>query len=60
MDLEIDNCPFCGGPAEIRQTGKNKMQIRCTSCLVGKQQKVLRMSLEWLREALIKDWNKRV
>jgi len=27
-------CPFCGGKAEIKQTGRLKLKLRCTSCLI--------------------------
>lgn len=53
-------CPFCGGEAEIKQTGKNKMRIGCTSCLMGLEQKVLRKTIEWLQMTLIKSWNNRI
>lgn len=53
-------CPFCGGKAEIKQTGKVKMRIRCEKCFIGIEQKVLRFTLEWLRKTLIKSWNKRI
>lgn len=56
----LKNCPFCGGEPELKQTGKNKMQIRCTKCHMGLQQKVLRLSMDWLQETLRESWNKRV
>lgn len=52
-------CPFCGHEAEVEQTGLKKMRIRCKECHIGLEQKVLRFSLEWLKERLIKSWNKR-
>ncbi len=59
-EADIKPCPFCGGKAELTQTGHNKAKIRCVSCLVGIEQKVLRYSLDWLKSKLIEDWNKRV
>lgn len=53
-------CPFCGGQAEIKQTGKSKMKIFCKSCHFGLQQRVLRLSMEWLEKTLRNSWNMRV
>lgn len=58
--MNLKDCPFCGGKAELKQTGKSSMRIRCKSCLIGIQQSVLRFSLEWLEIQLIESWNKRV
>lgn len=55
----LSPCPFCSGKAEIKQTGKLKMRIRCQKCHMGLEQKVLRFSLEWLRETLVSAWNSR-
>lgn len=57
---KLKPCPFCGGEAEITQTGRLKLYLRCKSCRIGLQQKVLRKSLEWLENEMIKDWNKRM
>lgn len=59
-EREMLPCPFCGGEPEIKQTGKNKMTVKCKSCLIGVEQSVLRFSLEWLHAKLIENWNKRV
>jgi transcription elongation factor Elf1 len=56
----IRKCPFCGSDAELLQTGKNKMKIRCKLCHIGLEQKVLRLSMDWLAKSLIITWNKRV
>lgn len=56
---ELKPCPFCGGNAEIKQTGKNELTIRCTECLTGKTQAVLKYSLDWLKDKLIEGWNNR-
>lgn len=53
-------CPFCGSEAEITQTGKRQLRVRCNGCYMGVEQKVLRYSLEWLREKLTENWNRRV
>lgn len=52
-------CPFCGAQAELKQTGKLKIRVRCTKCLIGIQQKVLRFSIEWLEDKMIEAWNTR-
>lgn len=57
---ELKPCPFCGSEPEIRQTGRNKIKIRCRSCLMGLEQKTLHFSLDWLRDKLIESWNQRV
>lgn len=60
MTEELKNCPFCGGEAELKQHCLNGYSIKCKSCLVGLRQKVLRNSMEWLREKMAEDWNKRI
>lgn len=52
-------CPFCGSKAELKQTSKLKIRIRCTKCLIGIEQKVLRLSIEWLEDKMIEMWNTR-
>lgn len=59
MEADLKDCPFCGEKAEIKQTGKNEMQVRCTDCHIGIKQKTLRLGLDWLRTNLIESWNKR-
>lgn len=52
-------CPFCGSQAEIDQTGKNSMRIRCKLCHIGLEQKVLKLDMGWLKNSLALTWNKR-
>lgn len=59
-ESELKPCPFCGGEPEIRQTGRLKMRIRCKSCLMGIENRVLKFSLEWLEGKLIEAWNRRL
>lgn len=54
------DCPFCGGRPIIKQTSKNGMQVRCTSCLMGIKQKTLRFNIAWLEKTLASSWNMRV
>ena len=60
MKTELMPCPFCGGKATLKQTGKNKLTIKCGNCLAKMEQRVLKNSLQWLEEEMNKDWNKRL
>jgi len=59
MENNLLPCPFFGGEAELNQYCKNGLRIKCKSCLIKKEQKVLMLSMDWLREHMIKDWNTR-
>lgn len=59
-DVELKDCPFCGGKPKLEQTGRKELTLKCTSCIVKYQFKVRNNSLEWLELEMIKDWNKRV
>ena len=59
-DTKLKPCPFCGGEAELKQTGKNQLTIKCKRCLIKRVQSVLRLSIEWLEVEMIEHWNKRV
>lgn len=52
-------CPFCGGEVLIVPYQRNGLNLKCKSCLIGIKQRVLRNSIEWLREKMIEGWNKR-
>ncbi len=56
---DLKPCPFCGDIPYIEQIGKNKLHLRC-HCGIEKTQAVLRYSLDWLRNKIIEDWNKRI
>jgi Lar family restriction alleviation protein len=56
---ELKPCPFCGGEAELKQTGRKGLTIKCKSCQIKLHQKVLNLSLEWLEPKMIESWNKR-
>lgn len=58
-EVELMNCPFCGGRSIIEQTGNKQLTIKCTECTVQRTQKVLRYSLDWLRTTMISQWNTR-
>lgn len=53
-------CPFCGGMAIMTPYTSKGFVIRCTKCPAKMTQKVLRKSLEWLKVAMLEDWNKRI
>ena len=59
-DDELKPCPFCGGKAEMKPKGMLGFTIKCKLCHVQVTQKVLRLSLEWLRVEMIKHWNTRI
>lgn len=59
MQSKLLPCPFCGGEAQLKQTGSKQITIRCKSCPAKMVQKVLRYSVEWLEESMMGDWNKR-
>ncbi len=56
---ELKPCPFCGGKAELKQYRGDGMSIRCTRCVVKKQQRTKYQTLEWLEDKLITWWNAR-
>ncbi len=56
---ELKPCPFCGGKAELKQYRRDGMSIRCTRCVVKKQQRTKYQTLEWLEDKLITWWNAR-
>jgi len=57
---ELLPCPFCGGEAELNQTGRQQLTIKCKSCQIKRVQKTLHFSLEWLEEKMVEAWNKRI
>lgn len=58
--MELKPCPFCGADAEMKPYTSKGIEIRCMKCHIGRRQKVLRLSIEWLEVKMVEDWNKRV
>ena len=56
---KLKPCPFCGGEAELKQIGRNKIEITCKSCHVKRTQKTLYKTLDWLKNVMVKSWNER-
>lgn len=56
---ELLACPFCGSDPTIRPYKNNGLEIACPGCHVAMRQRVLRNSIEWLREKMVLDWNSR-
>lgn len=59
MSEELKACPFCGGEPVMEQYARNGIRIKCSTCGVKREQRVLRQTLEWLRDAMTKSWNRR-
>lgn len=57
---ELLPCPFCGAEPEMVQIGQNKIRIKCPECLVEKEQKVLRQTVDWLKGKMVAWWNSRM
>lgn len=64
---ELLPCPFCGGEAEIKQTGKSELTLLCVGiqpsglrgCGPKFVQRVKTHSLEWLSGKMAERWNRR-
>lgn len=57
MTQDLKPCPFCGGEAELKQTGQKRLTIKCNNCKISRSQSVNRFSLNWLEEKVINHWN---
>lgn len=60
INENLKPCPFCGGRAKEGHKGGNGWVIMCESCTVRMDQRTIRHTVEWLREKMIEDWNRRV
>ena len=63
-DLELSDCPFCGGPPRIKHIGNNlskkrTIEIRCARCRVQRTDSTLTFVFDWLEDVAVKNWNQR-
>jgi len=57
---KLNPCPFCGGVAEMSQSGRNSLTVKCKDCKVTRKQSFLHKDWEWLENIQVEWWNKRV
>jgi hypothetical protein len=60
QEIKLLPCPFCGAEPKSEQDGPKGWKIKCPSCVIMYKQKTLRFTVEWLRDRMVKTWNKRV
>jgi formate dehydrogenase maturation protein FdhE len=63
-ELELLNCPFCGGEPEVSHIGNDhtktrKIKIKCKKCRCEKVDAAMRFNFEWLEKIVVESWNKR-
>lgn len=59
-DEVLRPCPFCGEAAEFVPYKRDGLTLKCKSFGCAKfSQRVMRHSLEWLREKMAESWNNR-
>lgn len=57
---ELKPCPFCGFECvTMEQYKSDGLRIICKGCAVKREQRTMYKSLDWLREGMIEDWNRR-
>ena len=64
VELELLDCPFCGGEPKIKHVGnehtkKIKIEIKCSKCRATKTNAALSRSFDWLEDISADDWNTR-
>lgn len=58
--LNLLPCPFCGNEAEFVPYKQDGLTLRCKSLgCVRRDQRTLHQSIDWLRQVMVADWNKR-
>ena len=57
--IELLPCPFCGGEAVLKQYRADGLEIKCSSCHSGRQQRWMYKGRDWLAEKMIEKWNER-
>lgn len=58
-EIKLLPCPFCGCEAKQGPYKRNGWEIKCPSCIIKYQQRVIRNSLDWLKASMAETWNKR-
>lgn len=56
--IHLKPCPFCGGQAEIRKSGKSQNYIACEDC--DSYSQLVHAVKEDVERLLVEVWNKRV
>lgn len=57
----LKDCPLCGSDQILEiQKGQNSFEIRCVNCGLNLNGKVLRKTIDWLKQNLTERWNNRV
>mgnify|MGYP003403004175 CR=1 FL=1 len=59
-EIKLLPCPFCGAEPVQGPYKRNGWEIKCKGCFVKVQQRVVRLSLDWLKESMAEAWNKRI
>ena len=65
MDYKLNDCPFCGGKAEIKYvpsgwTYENTAYVRCTKCGASSKHLDITYREEELVNKIVDMWNTRV
>jgi len=63
-EIELMDCPFCGGEPKIKHIGndfrpRKKMEVKCSVCRVKRTDATLGHEFSWLEDVVAKNWNQR-
>ena len=64
-EFTLLDCPFCGGSPVIQYKGNNhtksrQIEIKCRECRVKRVDGARKFGFDFLEEAAVENWNKRV